>query len=90
VPSGRIPGETVGFEAFMRGNACLRDGQLAEARAAFHQARELDPKLPYVAARLDAVEQQEAGGVHNTDYRPRSPRAIGGAAAAPELVSVQR
>jgi cytochrome c-type biogenesis protein CcmH/NrfG len=74
----------------MRGNSCLRDGQFAEARAAFHQARELDPKLPYVVARLDEVERQQAGGARNADYRTRSPQAIGvGGTGAPEPAMVQ-
>lgn len=81
VPSGRMPSETLAFEAFMRGNSCLREGQFTEARAAFHQARELDPKLPYVDARLDEVERQQAGGVRNADYLTRSPRATGVGAA---------
>jgi cytochrome c-type biogenesis protein CcmH/NrfG len=73
----------------MRGNSCLREGQLAEARAAFHQARELDPKLPYVVARLDEVERQQAGGACNTAYLTRYPRAIGvGYTAAPEPAPV--
>jgi hypothetical protein len=42
----------------MHGNSYLWEGQCAEARAAFHQARELDPTLPYVVARLDKVERQ--------------------------------
>lgn len=90
VPSGRIPGEPSAFEAFMRGNACLRDGQFAAARAAFHQASELDPKLPYVGARLDEVERQDAGGARNADYRTRFPRALGvGCTDAPEPAVVQ-
>lgn len=89
VPSGRLPRETLAFEAFMRGNSCLREGQFAEARGAFHQARELDPKLPYVDARLDEVERQQADGARHADYRTRSPRAIGvGCTDAPELASV--
>lgn len=89
VPSGRLPRETLALEAFMRGNSCLREGQLAEARAAFHQARELDPKLPYVVARLDEVERQQAGGACNTAYLTRYPRAIGvGYTAAPEPAPV--
>ena len=91
IPSGRIPRETLALEAFMHGNSCLREGQCAEARDAFHQARELDPKLPYVAARLDEVERQQAGGARNADSFTRSPRAIGvGCTAAPEPASVQR
>jgi len=89
VPSGHMPRETLAFKAFMRGNSCLREGQFADARAAFHQAREFDPKLPYVVARLDEVERQQAGGARNADYRTRSPRAIGvGCIEAPEPASV--
>jgi hypothetical protein len=56
-----MPRETLALEARRRGDSCLREGQCAEARAAFHQARALDPKLPYVIARLDAVERGEPG-----------------------------
>jgi hypothetical protein len=53
---GAIPRENLALEAFMHGNSCLRDEQFADASTAFHQARELDPKLPYVAARLAEVK----------------------------------
>ena len=52
-----IPRETLAHEAFAHGNACLVAGRFAEAIAAFHQARELNPKHPYVAARLAEVER---------------------------------
>jgi cytochrome c-type biogenesis protein CcmH/NrfG len=75
----------------MRGNFCLREGRFAEARAAFHQARELDPKLPYVVARLAEVELQQAGGARNTGHRTRYPRAIGaGFTEVLEPASVQQ
>lgn len=58
-----IPRETLAQHAFMHGNACVAAGRFAEAIAAFHQARELNPKHPYVDARLDEVErQQQAAG----------------------------
>jgi hypothetical protein len=58
-----IPRETLAHEAFMHGNTCLAAGQFAEAIAAFHQARELNPKHPYAAARLAEVERrQQAAG----------------------------
>jgi hypothetical protein len=54
-----IPRETIALRAFMRGNACLLEGKFAEATAAFHQARELDPKRAHVAERLAEVERQQ-------------------------------
>lgn len=60
VTPGSLPYAPLAIEAFMRGNSCLRAGQFTAARAAFHQAGALDPRLPYVLARLDAVEQQQA------------------------------
>jgi tetratricopeptide (TPR) repeat protein len=53
-----IPRETLAHEAFVHGNTCLVAGQFAEAIAAFRQAQELDPKHPYVAARLAEVERR--------------------------------
>ena len=45
----------------MHGNTVA--GQFADAIAAFHQARELNPKHPYVATRLaEAERQQQAAG----------------------------
>ncbi len=58
-----IPRETLAHQAFMHGNSCVTAGQFAEAIAAFHQAQELNPKHPYVAARLAEVERrQQAAG----------------------------
>ena len=58
-----IPRETLAHEAFMHGNSCVVAGQFADAIAAFHQARELNPKHPYVAARLaEVARQQQAAG----------------------------
>ena len=57
-PEG-IPRETLALHAFTRGNACLAAEKFAEARAAFQQARELDPKRAHVADRLAEVEQQQ-------------------------------
>jgi cytochrome c-type biogenesis protein CcmH/NrfG len=47
----------------------LAAGQFAEAIAAFHQAQELNPKHPHVAARLAEVErrQQAAGATPPVD-----------------------
>jgi cytochrome c-type biogenesis protein CcmH/NrfG len=55
-----IPRETLAHEAFTHGNTCLAAGQFADAIAAFHQARELNPKHPYIAERLAEVERQQA------------------------------
>jgi len=46
--------------AFVQGNTCLMEGKFDEARAAFHQVLELEPKHPHVAGRLAEVEQQQA------------------------------
>ena len=63
VSPGGIPRETSALNAFAHGNSCLAAGQFAEAIAAFHQSRELNPKHPYVAARLAEVERrQQAAG----------------------------
>jgi hypothetical protein len=50
--------QTRAFEAFAQGNTCLAAGQLADATAAFEQARALDPKRPYVAERLAEVDRR--------------------------------
>jgi hypothetical protein len=58
------PPQNLAHEAFAHGNTCLSEGKFAEAVAAFHQARELNPKHPHVAGRLAEVErQQRAAGV---------------------------
>jgi Tetratricopeptide repeat len=57
-PAGMTP-ESLAFEAFTRGNACLAAGQFAEATAAFQRARELDPKRPHVAERLAEVARRQ-------------------------------
>lgn len=77
VPAECMSHEILALEAFMRGNGCLREGQLVEARMAFSQARALDPKLSYVAAGLAEVERQQTSGVCNAAYRTRYPRASG-------------
>lgn len=59
VSPGGIPRETLALKAFIHGNTCLAEGKFAEATAAFHQARELDPKRPHVADRLAEVERQQ-------------------------------
>ena len=54
VPQTRVHGgrpprgatrENVALKAFAHGNTCLAEGKFAEATAAFHQARELEPTL---------------------------------------------
>ena len=58
-PSTECSPQTRAFEAFAQGNSCLAAGQLADATAAFEQARTLDPKRPYVAERLAEVARQQ-------------------------------
>ena len=55
-------------KAFVHGNTCLMAGKFDEARTAFHQARELEPRHPHIAGRLAEVErqQQEASAVAPT------------------------
>lgn len=72
-----LPGNPLAMDAFMRGNSCLREGQFVEASTAFRQAGALDPNLPYVVARLDEVERQQAGGARLTHALTRYPRALG-------------
>jgi hypothetical protein len=59
ISPGAIPRETLVLKAFTHGNSCLAEGKFTEAIAAFHQARELDPKNPHVAGRLAEVERQQ-------------------------------
>ncbi len=59
VTPGGIPRETLALDAFTHGNGCLAEGKFAEATAAFHRARELDPKRPHVANRLAEVERRQ-------------------------------
>jgi Flp pilus assembly protein TadD len=54
-----IPSATLALHAFAHGNSCLAAGKFAEAIAAFHQARELEPKHPHVAGRLAEVERRQ-------------------------------
>jgi hypothetical protein len=54
-----IPRETLALQAFTYGNTCLAQGKFAEAIAAFHRARELDPKRPHLAERLAEAERQQ-------------------------------
>ena len=58
-PSAEISPQTLAFEAFTHGNTCLAAGQLADATAAFEQARTLDPKRPYVTERLAEVARRQ-------------------------------
>ena len=57
-PEG-IPRETLALHAFTRGNTCLAEGKLTEAIAAFHEARELNPKRAHIDARLAEAERQQ-------------------------------
>jgi hypothetical protein len=59
LPPGVIPRETLALEAFMQGNADLAGEKFTAATAAFHRARELDPKRPHVADRLAEVERRQ-------------------------------
>ena len=52
-------GETLALQAFTHGNSCLAAGQFADAIAAFHRAREIDPKHPHVAGRLAEVQRRQ-------------------------------
>jgi Flp pilus assembly protein TadD len=56
---GGIPHETLALEAFMQGNAYLAEENFPEATAAFHRARELDPKRPHVVDRLTEVARRQ-------------------------------
>ena len=57
--------ENLAHKAFVHGNTCLMEGKFTEAIAAFHQAREIDPKHPHVTGRLAEVQcqQQEASAM---------------------------
>jgi hypothetical protein len=57
--SPEAPHETLAHQAFTHGNSCLAAGQFADAIAAFHQARALEPKHPHVAGRLAEVERRQ-------------------------------
>jgi len=57
--SPAAPRETLALQAFTHGNSCLAAGQFADAMAALHRAREIDPKHPHVAGRLTEVEQRQ-------------------------------
>jgi predicted Zn-dependent protease len=54
-----IPHETLALEAFMQGNAYMAAEKFPEATAAFHRARELDPKRPHVVDRLAEVARRQ-------------------------------
>jgi tetratricopeptide (TPR) repeat protein len=56
---GGMPRETLALDAFAHGNSYLAEGKFDEAIAAFHQARELDPKRAHVANRLAEVERRQ-------------------------------
>jgi hypothetical protein len=57
VPPENMPRENFALKAFAHGNTCLAEGKFAEATAAFHQTRELEPKHPHVAGRLAEAER---------------------------------
>ena len=57
-PQGMSPAD-LAHKAFVHGNSCLMEGKFDEARAAFHQARALEPKHPHVAGRLAEVDRQQ-------------------------------
>jgi tetratricopeptide (TPR) repeat protein len=63
-PEG-IPRGTLALHAFSRGNTYMAEGKFAEAIAAFHEARDLNPKHAHVDARLAEAErrQQEASAL---------------------------
>jgi hypothetical protein len=56
---GGIPHETLALEAFMQGNAYMAAEKFLDATAAFHRARELDPKRPHVVDRLAEVARRQ-------------------------------
>jgi predicted Zn-dependent protease len=58
-PQEGIPHETLALEAFMQGNAYMAAEKFPEATAAFHRARELDPKRPHVVDRLAEVTRRQ-------------------------------
>jgi hypothetical protein len=57
-PEG-IPRETLSLHAFSRGNTCLAEGKYTEAIAAFHEARDLNPKRAHIDVRLAEAERQQ-------------------------------
>jgi tetratricopeptide (TPR) repeat protein len=59
VPPGGMSHEALALDAFAHGNSYLAEGKFDEAIAAFHQARELDPKRAHVAERLAEVERRQ-------------------------------
>jgi tetratricopeptide (TPR) repeat protein len=59
VPPGGMSRETLALDAFAHGNSYLAEGKFDDAIAAFHQARELDPKRAHVAERLAEVERRQ-------------------------------
>ena len=59
VPPPGMSHKHFALKAFVHGNTCLAEGKFAEATAAFHQARELEPKHSHVAGRLAEVERQQ-------------------------------
>ena len=59
IPPGGILRETLALDALAHGNSYLAEGKFDEAIAAFHQARELDPKRAHVAERLAEAERRQ-------------------------------
>jgi len=58
VSSQSKPKENLAQKAFIHGNTCLMEGKFDDARDAFQQALEIEPKHPHVASRLAEVERQ--------------------------------
>lgn len=69
LPDKGVSPEALALEAFTQGNSCLAEGKFAEATAAFHRARELDPKRPHVADRLAEVERQQRAAMATSPAR---------------------
>jgi hypothetical protein len=59
VPPESLPRDNFALKAYAHGNTCLAEGKFAEATAAFHQPRELEPKYSHVAARLAEIERRQ-------------------------------
>jgi len=58
-PPAGIPRATLALNAFMQGNRYLEEEKFPEATAAFHEARELDPKRAYVNERIAEVARRQ-------------------------------
>ena len=56
---GGVSRATLALDVFAHGNSYLAEGKFDEAIAAFHQARELDPKRAHVADRLAEAQRRQ-------------------------------